>query len=200
MNLISTVISKKTIIVFLKQILTMKATFFTLLLTVCLVFNIQGQNFNDLDVSPMDMVSFPTSHRNSNKSIRVIYSRPQLKGRELTALTPEGKVWRTGANEATEITLYQDVSIGETEVKAGTYSLYTIPGEESWTVIINSATNVWGAYGYNKDLDVARIAVPVQKLETPVEVLSMAFQKVDKGAHLHIAWGHVHIAVPFTKS
>lgn len=188
------------IIVFLKQILIMKTTFFTLLLTICLAFNVQGQNFNDLDVSPMDTASFPTSYRNSDKSIRVIYSRPQLKGRELSALTPEGKVWRTGANEATEITLYEDFSLGETEVKAGTYTLYTIPGEESWTVIINSATNVWGAYGYNKDLDVARVDVPVQKLKSPVEVLSMVFQEADKGAHLHIAWGHVHIAVPFTKS
>ena len=193
--------SKYLIILPLGQIFKqMKTTFITLLLTVCLGVNVQGQNFSDLDVSPMDMAWFPTSYRNSDKSIRVIYSRPQLKGRELSALTPEGKLWRTGANEATEITLYQDFSFGETKVEAGTYTLYTIPGKESWTVIINSAINVWGAYGYNKDLDVARVDVPVQKSETLVEALSMVFKEVENGAHLHIAWGHVHIAVPFTKT
>ncbi|MCY4162021.1 MAG: DUF2911 domain-containing protein [Flavobacteriaceae bacterium] len=178
----------------------MKASFIISLVTICLGVTAHSQNFNDLDVSPLDIASFPTSYRDSDKSIRVIYSRPQLKGRELSALTPEGKVWRTGANEATEITLYDDFIFGETKVKAGTYSLYTIPGQESWTVIINSATNVWGAYGYNNDLDVARLDVPVKKLESPVEALSMVFEKVKNGAHLHIAWGHTHIAVPFTKS
>ncbi|MCY4561125.1 MAG: DUF2911 domain-containing protein [Flavobacteriaceae bacterium] len=178
----------------------MKLFYIAVFLSLFLIPNAVAQNFSDLDVSPLDIASFPSSYRNSDKSIKVVYSRPQLKGRELSSLAPAGEVWRTGANEATEITLYKDYVLGETTVPKGTYALYTIPGEENWTVIINSATNVWGAYGYNQDLDVARITVPVKKPKSSVEVFSMAFEKVQNGAHLHIAWGHVHIAVPFIKA
>ena len=110
--------------------------------------SLQAQEFRGLDKSPLDMVQFPTSNRETNKSIRVIYSRPQLKGRALSKLAPNGKVWRTGANEATEITFNTPMKLGATAIPAGSYSLYTIPGESEWTVIINKATNVWGCLLY----------------------------------------------------
>ena len=94
------------------------------------LMNLDAQNFKGLDKSPMDAASFPTSYKDSNKLIKVIYSRPQLKGRALNTLAPNGKVWRTGANEAAEITLYKDMKLGDGLVKAGTYSLFTIPGEK----------------------------------------------------------------------
>jgi hypothetical protein len=80
----------------------------------------------------------------------VTYSRPQLKGRSLNELAPAGKVWRTGANEAVEITLYKD---RETKVKAGTYTLYAIPEKESYTIIISKDLNVWGSYYYKETND-----------------------------------------------
>ena len=75
----------------------------------------------------MDAAWFPTDYKDSNKIARVIYSRPQLKGRTLTEVVPQGKVWRTGANEANEISLFTDMYLGKTKVPAGIYTLYTFP-------------------------------------------------------------------------
>ena len=172
-----------------------------LILGLCLLVvpSLRAQEFNNLDVSPLDLASYPSSYRNSDKSLRIIYSRPQLKGRELSRLTPKGEIWRTGANEATEITFYESYNLGDTNVSEGSYTLYTIPGDDSWTVILNKALNVWGAYAYDKDLDVVRLEVPLKTLDNPVEALSMAFEKSNEGVDLHIAWGSAHITVPFTK-
>mgnify|MGYP000144348243 CR=1 FL=1 len=74
--------------------------------------NVSAQKFSKLDKSPMDAASFPTSYKESNKIVKVVYSRPQLKGRTVASLAPAEKVWRTGANEATAITFYKDVTFG----------------------------------------------------------------------------------------
>ena len=111
-----------------------------------------AQKFSNLDVSPMDAASYPSDYKISLKEVKVVYSRPQLKGRSLSELAPNGKVWRTGANEATEITFYKDMFLGETPIKAGTYTLFTIPGEKTWTIIINKDINVWGSYFYNENI------------------------------------------------
>ncbi|MGG5485384.1 DUF2911 domain-containing protein [Meridianimaribacter flavus] len=156
-------------------------------------FSMNAQDFKDLDKSPMDAAAFPSSHRVSEKTVKVIYSRPQLKGRTVQSLAPNGEVWRTGANEATEITFYKDVTVGDKKVKAGTYSLFTIPGEKSWTIIINSDVDVWGAYSYNKDNDVARVEAPVSEGKKSLEAFSIAFD--DEGS-MHLAWGTLRVAVP----
>lgn len=163
-----------------------------------LSFNVSAQDFAKLDKSPMDAASFPTSYKESNKLVKVTYSRPQLKERSLDKLAPNGKVWRTGANEAAEITLYVDMKLGDTTVKAGSYSLFTIPGEKEWTVILSSDLNVWGSYSYNKANDVARITVPVTSGDS-LEAFSIAFKKSDDGVHMHLGWDKVRVAVPFTK-
>ena len=87
----------------------MKKIYLLLTLVLALVFNNEtnAQEFSGLDKSPADIAAYPSSYRVSDKAVRVIYSRPQLKGRSLSELAPEGKVWRTGANEAPEITFYQ---------------------------------------------------------------------------------------------
>ena len=89
---------------------------------VVLISSVQltAQEFKILDKSPMDMASFPSSYKISNKIAKVIYSRPQLKGRDLFDLAPPNKVWRTGANEAAEITFYKDIVFGDKPLKAGT--------------------------------------------------------------------------------
>ena len=146
-----------------------KSTFFTAITFVfmtLLSFSVNAQDFRGLDKSPMDAASFPTDYKESNKLVKVTYSRPQLKGRDLGTLAPNGKVWRTGANEAAEITLYVDMKLGGTTVKAGTYSLFTIPGDKEWTVILSTDLNVWGSYFYEKANDVARITVPATQDKT----------------------------------
>ena len=100
----------------------MKKLFFSVLI-VTIVTNfthkLNAQNFSSLDKSPMDVSVFPSSHRESNKLVKVTYSRPFLKGRSVSSLAPNGKVWRTGANEAVEIRFYKDVVFGGKEVKKG---------------------------------------------------------------------------------
>lgn len=176
----------------------------TLISTIAFAFimllstNVDAQKFAKMDKSPMDAAAFPTSYKESNKLIKVVYSRPQLKDRKLSDLAPNGKVWRTGANEAAELTLYTDMKLGKTTVKAGTYTFYVIPGETEWTAIISTDLNVWGSYFYKKENDVARLSVPVTSGDS-LEAFSIAFEGVDNGVHMHLGWGTTRIAVPFTK-
>lgn len=153
-------------------------------------------NFSKMDVSPLDVVLF----RNENKEpvARVLYSRPQVKNRKIFGETvPYGEVWRTGANEATEVTLYTDMMVGNKTIDAGTYTLYTIPEENEWTVILNKSTNIWGAYDYHVEDDLVRIKVPVRKSATNIEALSMAFEPSEDGADLLIGWADRYVEVPF---
>ncbi|KDN55000.1 DUF2911 domain-containing protein [Flavobacterium seoulense] len=164
-----------------------------------LTTNVQAQKFPGLDKSPLDQALFPADNKIPVKSAKIVYSRPQLKGRSLSELAPAGKVWRTGANEATEITFYRDVKLGNTKIQSGTYSLFTIPEKDNYTIIINKSTNVWGAYSYKAENDVARLSVPVTQAEESLEALSMVFTPADKGMVLNIGWDKTRIAVPFTE-
>lgn len=164
-----------------------------------LSFNAEAQKFSDLDKSPMDAASFPSDYKESNKLIKITYGRPQLKGRPMEELVPEGKVWRTGANEAAELTLYTDMMLGDTKVPAGTYTFYVIPGKKEWTAIISTDLNVWGSYFYKEDNDVARLNVPVTEGKESLEAFSIAFEKSADGVHMHMGWGTTRVAVPFTK-
>ena len=179
-----------------------KSTFITTgicSLITLLCVDAKAQKFPDLDKSPMDAAWYPTDYKDSNKLARVIYSRPQLKGRPLTEVVPQGKVWRTGANEANELSLFTDMYLGKTKVPAGIYTLYTIPTENECVIIINKDRNVWGAYTYNEKNDVARLTVPVTLADEYLEALSMVFTKADNGTVLNLGWDKVRLAIPFTK-
>ncbi len=167
-------------------------------LAIALIFStdLSAQDFSGLDKSPMDVASYPSSYRVSDKKVRVTYSRPQLKGRSLAELAPSGKVWRTGANEAAEITFYEDMTVGGTSVKAGTYSLFTIPGAGEWTVILNSKLNQWGAYSYDESADVARVMAAASEDSKSLEAFSIAFKEVDDGVHMVMGWGTARVALP----
>ncbi|MGI0108147.1 DUF2911 domain-containing protein [Salinimicrobium sp. WS361] len=155
-----------------------------------------GPNFSKLDVSPMDVALF--RGENNEPMARVLYSRPQTRDREVFGkLVPFGEVWRTGANEATEITLYQDLMVANKTIKKGTYTLFTIPKENEWTIILNNSTNIWGAYDYHVEKDVARITVPVRKSPVPIEALSMSFAESNEGANLFIGWDDRYVQIPF---
>lgn len=158
-----------------------------------------GPNFSKLDVSPLDVVLF--RGENNEPLARVLYSRPQTRDREIFGkLVPYGEVWRTGANEATEITFYEDMMVGGKRIKKGTYTLFTIPEENKWTIILNNSTNIWGAYDYHVEKDVARITVPVKKAKNPIEALSMSFEPIPNGAKLYIGWDDRYVEVPFKET
>ena len=154
--------------------------------------NVNAQKFSGLDVSPLDLASY--SSKEAGTMIKVFYSRPQLKGRTVgTDLAPYGKMWRTGANDATEIIFFTDAKLGNTTVKAGTYSLFTIPGEKEWTIIISSDTNHQATSGYKESNEVARTTVPVTTGDDSLEAFSITF---DENGTMHMGWGKIRVAVP----
>ncbi|MBT3524446.1 DUF2911 domain-containing protein [Flavobacteriaceae bacterium] len=164
-----------------------------LIITLISSTELTAQKFKSLDKSPMDATAFPNSYKISDKIVKVIYSRPQLNGRDLVKLAPPEKVWRTGANEAAEITFYKDVIFGGKALKAGTYSLFTIPSlEGDWTVIINRARNIWGSYYYKQDQDVIRVSGKTSKVEENIEAFSIMFEK---DMTLKMGWGNTVISV-----
>ena len=130
-----------------------------------------------------------------NSLLKVVYSAPSKKGREIFGgLVPFGEVWRTGANEATEITFKKDVTVGDKSVKAGTYSLFTIPTASEWTFILNSELKQWGAYGYDKAKakDVLKIKVTPSAIDPAQELL--AINATEKG--IDILWDKTKVSVP----
>ena len=166
------------------------------IIAVTFSYSSYGQEFKALDKSPLDMIEYP-AQRGVDKVMRVLYSRPQLKGREFNKIVSNGKLWRTGANESTEITFFKSMNFGGKKISPGSYTLYTIPGAKEWTIIINSATHTWGSYNYKESDDIMRIIVPVSKSKKSLEALSMAFEALDNGANLHIGWDDIRVAVPF---
>ena len=173
----------------------MYSKFLIILLTFFSLNIASAQEFPKVDVSAMDAVILRTDDGKS--FMRVIYSRPQKKGRDIFGeLVPYGKVWRTGANEATEITFYQDVLFGDKKVDAGTYSFFTIPNEDEWTIILNEELNQWGAYRYDKDKDIARIKVKSRKTAAEVETFSITTRKVDEGYNLLLGWDDTFVEIP----
>ena len=177
----------------MKNVITLLSLF---LLSLC---SLQAQKFKGSDKSPLDMIEFPSSNSETNKLIRVLYSRPQLNGRDVTKLVPDGKLWRIGANEATELTLYSPMRVGGKTLEEGSYTLYAIPNLDQMTVIINKATHVWGSYSYNESLDVVRINVPVSESTDSLEAFSMAFEASDEGVNLHAGWETYRVKVAFAK-
>ena len=161
--------------------------------------------FPPVDKSPMDMSYYPNGYpvlKIQDKATeplvaRVIFSRPQKNGRVIFGdLLEYGKVWRLGANEATEIEFFQGVKIGATKIKKGRYTLYCIPNIDKWTVIVNKENDTWGSFKYDETKDVTRIDVPVQKQAEAQEFFVMAFDKSVTGANLNISWDAVKVSVP----
>ncbi|WP_341220349.1 DUF2911 domain-containing protein [Polaribacter atrinae] len=157
-----------------------------------------AQKFPRLDVSPLDAATYPSDWRNSDKLVKVIYGRPQLKGRALSSLAvvSEKGVWRTGANEASEITFFKDVLFAGEQVKAGTYTLFTIPGDKEWTVILSAVRNVWGHYTYDKKDDVLRVAGKVSESEKIIEAFSIVFNEEKEDViTMYLGWGNTVVSV-----
>lgn len=132
--------------------------------------------------------------------IIIKYSRPGAKGRDVFGqLEPYGQVWRTGANTATTIAFNTAVKFGGVDVPAGTYALFSIPGQAEWTVILNKNTQQWGAYTYDAKDDVARVKVTPVKLGEPVETFTIDLNDIrDDSATLNLAWQNTRVPVKLT--
>ncbi len=155
----------------------------------------------DMSYYPKD---FPILHMNGTSDdalvARVIYSRPQKKGRKIFGsgekdLVQYGKEWRMGANEATEIEFFKDVMIGNHKLAKGRYVMYCIPSAQSWKIAFNSNLFTWGLHMDVKK-DIFRIDEPVMNQSPAVEDLTMFFEPGEEGPILNIVWDTVRVKIP----
>ncbi len=139
-----------------------------------------------------------TSVRYKDAYVKITYGQPHKNGREIFGrLVPYGEVWRTGANEATEITCTKDILINTQLLKAGTYSLFTIPGKEHWTIMINRDLGLWGAYNYNPKMDVLRFDVPATAISGPLyEAFTITIEQKNELAELLLLWDKTKLTIP----
>ena len=157
-------------------------------------FGQEGVKFSRLDLSPAD-ITLLRLEKDAPVAVKVIYGRPQIKGRTVFGgLVPYDKIWRTGANEATEITFYKDAKFGGKKIPAGTYVLHTIPGEKEWTIILNKNLNVWGAYAYDQAADLVRFKVKPSTAEASLEAFSIAFDK-SKNMAMVLGWDKTRVVI-----
>jgi hypothetical protein len=133
--------------------------------------------------------------------ITVVYSRPSVKGRSIFGgIVPFGQVWRAGANQNTKISFSTPVKLDGNEIPAGSYSLFAIPGEQQWTIIINKNTNQWGAFQYKTNDDLVRFPVtPVTLRDTSIETMAFEFNHIrDESAALELVWDKTVVPIRLT--
>ena len=163
-----------------------------------------------LDRSTLDIsycpLGYPINKASGNTTeplvARVIYSRPGLNSRKIFGeLIEYGKIWRLGANESTELEFYKDVLIGGKKIKKGRYTLYAIPSEKKWTIIINKETDTWGAFNYDNKKDVLRIDVPIETVADKIESFTIYFDKISN-FHINYAmialWENAKVSLSFS--
>lgn len=170
----------------------------TLILSLFLAFSMScnAQDFKQRSPkSPMDVARTKIG----DTYVKVTYCQPAMNDRTVFGeLVPFGKVWRTGANEGTEITVTEDIVFGGKELEDGTYTIFTIPEKDKWTVIVNKEVNQWGSYNYSETNDLFRFEVPTQSMDEALERLTMRFMKGDDkaDAYLVMAWEKTKVAIP----
>ena len=134
----------------------------------------------------------------STSSIEVSYSRPSIRGRVIFGdLVPYGEVWRTGANSATKFKFGEDVTMGGVNLKAGEYAIYTIPGKEEWSVIINKGTSNWGANGYDTADDIARFKVKSKTINNKIQTFTITIADITYSTcDIELVWENTKIIIP----
>jgi len=168
----------------IKMLIKIKSIFI-LLIFVCAASDIVAQEALKPRLSPLEIVTV----KYEATYIKITYGRPHKKGRTIFGeLVPYGEVWRTGANEATEITLTKDVIINKQRLKAGTYTIFTIPEKDKWKVIFNSELGQWGAYNYNPDKNVLVIDADVTVIDVTYEPFTIEFQLQDDKTNVLMMW------------
>jgi Protein of unknown function (DUF2911) len=131
-------------------------------------------------------------------TVELTYSRPAAKGRKIFGdLVPFNTIWRTGANAATKIIFSDPVEIGGKKIDSGTYVLYTIPGVDSWEVILNKGLKNWGTDGYKESEDVVRFKVEPVKMKNKLESFTMEFADVKpETCSMNIMWEKTAVSIP----
>ena len=134
------------------------------------------------------------------KSIKVNYSSPRAKGRKIFGdLVPFGEVWRTGANEATTFVTDTNLSIGGKDVPAGNYTMFSVPAQDKWTLIINKKTGEWGIpYKYEGD-EQGRYDMSVSKTSGPVENFTISFHEMGNGCHMYLDWENTRATIELSE-
>lgn len=134
----------------------------------------------------------------STSNIEISYSRPSMRGRTIFGdIVAYNEVWRTGANAATKIKFGEDVMVAGQEVKAGEYSVYTVPARDQWEVIFNKGLSNWGTMGYDKKDDVARFMVKSETLGTPVQTFTINVTNITlNSCIIEVAWEKTKISIP----
>lgn len=131
-------------------------------------------------------------------NISITYGRPSLKGRTVgKEVAPFGKEWRTGADEATTLTTDKALMFGSLHVNPGTYTIYTVPNEKEWTLVVSKKTGQWGI-PYPAGEDLGRAPMTVSKAPKPAEQLTISIEDAAKGGTLHVDWGTTRASIPFT--
>ena len=167
--------------------------------------------FENMDVSPMDQVHFPSKSAYTNylegdekesisSKAKVLYSRPQKKDRAIFGeLLKYGEMWRIGANQSTELTLYSNAKINGKELRRGTYNMYARVHQDKWEIIFNTDRPAWGHANRDEEKDVLTVTVPVQMNSEDLEVLNIKFdEKTSETADPIIAWEKTMVAVPIS--
>jgi len=132
------------------------------------------------------------------QQVEVKYSRPSMRGRTIYGdLVPWGQVWRTGANEATHLKIPADITIGGENVPAGEYTLWTVPAEDGWLLVINSETGQRG-HAYNGDLDLLRVPMMTMALDSPVELFTISVvEGEDSDGVIRLDWENTRAYIAF---
>ena len=160
-------------------------------------FSGNTQGFKGLDKAPHD-ISYYRKSMTTSPLAKVIYGRPQKMGQEVFGnLVSYNEIWRTGANEATEVKFYEDIHFGDVKVSAGTYVIYTIPGEDEWEIILSSNLDVLGAFQYDSVFDIAKITVKSYKAEE-LESFSIAFKEKKENVQMVLGWDTTRVKIPIT--
>jgi hypothetical protein len=144
-------------------------------------------------ISPHETIELTVN----GKKISITYGRPSLKGRKVgVELAPFGKVWRTGADEATMLKTEADLTIGNLAVPKGSYSIYTLPSETGWKLIVNKMVNQWGTV-YDEKQDLGRVEMEIGKTSAPVEQFTITLSKSDNGGVMKLDWENTAASVAF---
>lgn len=175
----------------------LKLTLLFLLLSGVLTVQAQKVIKPKPKASPIGLTSFLME----DTYLKATFGQPFKNGREIFGtLVPYGKIWRTGANEATEFTTTKDIKIDKKLLKAGTYTIFTVPNADKWTVIFNSSLGQWGAYKYDeiKSANVLEIEANVEKSDDEYEAFTIIFEQNKKGVDMLLLWDKTKVVVPIS--
>lgn len=174
------------------------ASFLFGVMTACQSQQQEQESETDISYRKSPIAISAVNHAATNTYIKVVYGQPYKRGRVIFGdLEAWGEIWRTGANEATEITFTNNVEMGDELIEAGTYALFTIPEPDSFTVILNNELGQWGAFEYDESQDYKRMKFPVKNIEDPVEAFTIDFSDPENNqTTMLLKWDVVRVDVP----